>query len=1269
VANINGGNGDDVLLNQAEDDVINGGLGEDLADYSNAADAIIADLGLGLVGGDASVGTDTLISIEGVIGSDFDDTLFGSNANPVGANGFEIFEGGAGDDIIDGRGGADRASYARAAAGVTVSLLTGLATDDGDGGQDVLFSLEGLDGSAFDDVLEGGAGNDSLNGLAGDDAITGGAGDDVIDGGDDADTLNGGAGNDTIRGGAGDDILLGSIGRDSYDGGAGDDILDLSGETGPVTVDLTAGQLIDGQGNVETLVSIEDVILPNIGASLTGRNGDDVLNGSAGADRINGAAGDDVLNGGGGGDILIGGAGNDILNGGAGTDTADYSGSPQGVVIDFAARTVDDGLGGVDTLGADVEQATGSNLADTFRPGDDNVPEFVDGGLGVDTVDASGLIDVADINLATGQIREDGVLLGTVANFENVIGSDFADTLTGNDGANRLEGGLGDDRLVGGLGDDTLLGGDDDDTLIGGGGRDSYDGGAGADTVDFSGEAGGITFNLAGGFAIDSSGFNETLTDIENLVATAFDDVIVGGAADDIFAGAGGADDISGGAGDDQLDGGAGDDILRGGAGSDQLTGGTGFDTATADDAGQGVIVDFINRTIDDTIGGIDTIAADIEAASGSNFDDMFIVGGGGVFEGGGGVDTVDISDAAPAGGQVNFATGQAFAGNVLIATFTGMEAATGGDGDDTLTGDDNDNSLTGGDGADTLAGGLGDDDLLGGAGDDMIVAGEASGADTVDGGADMDTFRANGDDGAGDAFAVTTTTLGAPLRLTRGGYSAELTGIETVVVAGLEGADTLTVTGNIVAAGLGLLQFNGGGGDDVLNGAAATGAINADGGAGADNFLGGRSADVLLGGAGADRIDGRTGDDLLNGGAGDDTLIGGLGDDQLIGGAGIDVVSYAATINGVRATIDLVNGTAQDGGGTDTLTGIESAIGTRAAGDRFIVNAFSMLNGLDGDDTVDFSQATGPVSVDLSAGMATVGGMTGQLISVERVVGSAFDDVLVGDGGSNRLAGGGGDDILNGGGARDYADYSGAAAGVTVDLALGMAQDDGDGGQDMFISIERVIGSNFVDALLGSFAADTLIGGAGDDVLAGRQGADFLIGGAGSDVYNINDARAQVIEEAGGGANDRVRTTVNFVQADNVETLIGTSASSGLSLAGRNVADLIFGTNVAASGDRINGRGGDDVLIGGRGDDRLTGGVGADRFVHNVGDGSDTIVDFDVAVDLLDLRSHGFADFAAVQAAMTDVGGDLEIALSGTDSLLLLGVAGAAVGMEDVLI
>ncbi|NJL19920.1 MAG: type I secretion C-terminal target domain-containing protein [Leptolyngbyaceae cyanobacterium SM1_3_5] len=57
--------------------------------------------------------------------------------------------------------------------------------------------------------------------------------------------------------------------------------------------------------------------------------------------------------------------------------------------------------------------------------------------------------------------------------------------------------------------------------------------------------------------------------------------------------------------------------------------------------------------------------------------------------------------------------------------------------------------------------------------------------------------------------------------------------------------------------------------------------------------------------------------------------------------------------------------------------------------------------------------------------------------------------------------------------------------------------------------------------------------------------------------------------------------------------------------------------------GDRLEGGAGSDILIGGAGDDILVGGTGSDRFVFNsVRDGSDTIVDFAIASDILDLRS-----------------------------------------------
>src|SRR5262245_39090880 len=133
-------------------------------------------------------------------GSMFDDTLNGNAGADMlfGAGGADILDGGDHDDTLDGgtgadnlRGGAgrDTASYANAAAGVTVSLAAGTGTV-GEAAGDVLTEIENVTGSSFDDMLtgdsgvnllSGGAGTDVLAGLDGDDELAGGAGADALD--------------------------------------------------------------------------------------------------------------------------------------------------------------------------------------------------------------------------------------------------------------------------------------------------------------------------------------------------------------------------------------------------------------------------------------------------------------------------------------------------------------------------------------------------------------------------------------------------------------------------------------------------------------------------------------------------------------------------------------------------------------------------------------------------------------------------------------------------------------------------------------------------------------------------------------------------------------------------------------------------------------------------------------------------------------------------------------------------------------------------------
>jgi Ca2+-binding RTX toxin-like protein len=162
---------------------LNGGDGDDIVDYEDSSSAVDVDLAAGRATGE---GTDSLAGVEAVIGSFFDDTLAGDQSD-------NAFVGGAGDDLIDGRAGADEAAYFDSRAPVHVDLGAGAATG---WGSDGLRSIENVTGSAFDDTLVGddgpnalvgGSGGDSLAGLGGDDVLVGNAGADSADGGDGAD--------------------------------------------------------------------------------------------------------------------------------------------------------------------------------------------------------------------------------------------------------------------------------------------------------------------------------------------------------------------------------------------------------------------------------------------------------------------------------------------------------------------------------------------------------------------------------------------------------------------------------------------------------------------------------------------------------------------------------------------------------------------------------------------------------------------------------------------------------------------------------------------------------------------------------------------------------------------------------------------------------------------------------------------------------------------------------------------------------------------------
>ncbi len=190
---------------------------------------------------------------------------------------------------------------------------------------------------------------------------------------------------------------------------------------------------------------------------------------------------------------------------------------------------------------------------------------------GTDGVDLVSYADAASTDGATAGLVVD--FLNPAANtgaaagdfysgIEGVIGSDFNDVLRGDNLDNIFEGLAGSDVISGGLGADTA----------------SYDL-VGAGVGDTSTQ--GVDVDLGAGMTTeDGYGATDSLTSIENVIGSAFDDTLAG---DD------GVNQIIGGAGDDMLSGGLGADILTGGAGSDAFI----YDDAALAEAAVDIITDY----------------------------------------------------------------------------------------------------------------------------------------------------------------------------------------------------------------------------------------------------------------------------------------------------------------------------------------------------------------------------------------------------------------------------------------------------------------------------------------------------------------------------------------------------------------------------------------------------------------------------------------------------------------------------------------------------
>ncbi len=634
------------------------------------------------------------------------------------------------------------------------------------------------------------------------------------------------------------------------------------------------------------------------------------------------------------------------------------------------------GLGGNDTLSGGSLMFGGAGADKLTAPSTSIGPIFLDGGAGNDILNGNGNPNAVAFyyDSPVGV----SVNLGLQGIQQNTVGQGL-DTLNGIH------------AVVGSTHDDTLTGGAADELFAGGPGNDTIDGGGGFNLIDFSYDiTGPVTLNLSiTGPQNTGSWGTDTVSNIQAIGGSDFADTLTGDSQDNVILGKDGDDILNGGGGNDTISGAVGDDTIDGGAGDDILTGGSGVNTVSYADAPSYVLVNLLLQgSAQDTVGaGKDTLTG-FQDITGSAFND-FLLGdsGNNVLEGGAGDDFLNGRGGSDTASYASAAAG------VVVSLGTSAAQDTGGAGVDTLISIEN---LIGSAYNDSLIAGTAAASLQGGAGNDYLQSG--AGADKLDGG--------SGNDAAGYGFATSAVTVNLGLtgvQHTGGGGNDTLTSIETVF--GSVYNDTLTAasTGSTLLAGPGDDTMIGGAGNDTFDGivgfdtvyyTAATAGVTVNlsltspqntGGAGVDTL---RNIDALFGSPLHDVLTAADSGSTLHGGGGNDWLYSGAGDDLLDGGPGAGDVAYYSNAS-AAVTVSLANTGAQNtvGAGTDTLTGIESLVGSDFKDDLTASSAGSTLFGGGSADVLH-------------------GGVGNDVLN-----GGGAGDILVGGGGQDNLTGGPGPD------------------------------------------------------------------------------------------------------------------------------------------------------------------------------------------------------------------------------------------------------------------
>lgn len=382
------------------------------------------------------------------------------------------------------------------------------------------------------------------------------------------------------------------------------------------------------------------------------------------------------------------------------------------------------------------------------------------------------------------------------------------------------------------------------------------------------------------------------------------------------------------------------------------------------------------------------------------------------------------------------------------------------------------------------------------------------------------------------------------------------------------------------------------------------------------------------------------------------------------VGADGVAYYSQTPMLNDIYAIQQMY------GADTTTRTG-NTTYGFNASGGmasvfNFSVNKNPIITIYDagGVDTIDLSGYATNSVLDLNSGaFSSFNSMTKNLAIyyttvIENGTTGAGNDVINGNQVGNTLVSGAGNDTVYGNGGND-ALWAGA----------------GDAGADQFF------GGAGNDKLGGGAGNDTLVGGMGGDQLFGGSGNDWLSAGAASGA-TTTDSGSITNAAWGGSGSDRVdgdNTNDQLGGGSGNDTIYGHGGNDtfygGKDASGDTVNhdfivggagnDLVF---AGTGNDTVSGEGGNDTLWGGLGNDQLSGGDGSDLFGFAASSGADSITDYQLGIDILDISqtATNFASVADVIAAAVDTAAGLQIALGGGATVTLAGLDVADIDAMD---